>query len=101
MADIIEIDQDALNSDINRMHDELKLLRSQIKSVYDSVKEMDAMWNGPANEAFNQTFESDYQSMNEMCEMLESLIEYMENARDQYRYCENMVSQEIESIRVE
>lgn len=101
MADLIEINLEALDSDINRMQDELQLLRSYIGLTYDSIKELDTMWNGPANEAFNQTFESDYQSMNEMCEMIKSLIEYMENARDQYRHCEDLVSQEIESIRVE
>ncbi|WP_432627721.1 WXG100 family type VII secretion target [Brotaphodocola sp.] len=97
--DIIGINLEALGRDIGQMQTELQLLRSHIGLTYDSIKELNTMWNGPANEAFNQTFESDYQSMNEMCKMIKSLIEYMENARDQYRHCEDLVSQEIESIK--
>lgn len=100
MADIIEINIGTLAGDITQMQTEVRALRGEMKLAFDSVAELDAMWNGPANDAFNQAFESDRQAMEEMCRIIDSLIDYMENARDEYRRCEGSVSAEIDAIRI-
>lgn len=100
MADIIEININTLANDIGDMQAELKALRDEMKFAFDAVTELDSMWNGPANDAFNKAFDMDHQAMNDMCKTIESLIGYMENARDEYRKCESAVSAEIDSIRI-
>ncbi len=100
MADIIGINIGTLATDITQMETEVKALREEMKQAFDAVAELDAMWNGPANDAFNRAFESDHQAMEEMCRILDSLIEYMTNARDEYRKCEASVSAEIDAIRI-
>lgn len=100
MADIIEINIGTLAADIGEMQTELKGLRDEMKAAFDAVTELDSMWNGPANDAFNQAFQQDHQAMDEMCKTIDSLIGYMENARDEYRRCEAAVSEEIDSIRI-
>lgn len=100
MADIIEINIGTLANDIEDMQTELKALRDEMKFAFDAVTELDSMWNGPANDAFNQKFQQDHEAMNEMCKTIDSLILFMENARDEYRKCEGAVSDEIDSIRI-
>lgn len=100
MADIIEINISTLGTDITNMRTELTNLRSEMDKAYASVAELDQMWNGPANDAFNQAFQADKQGMEEMCKIIESLIEYMENAEKEYRNCESAVSAEIDAIRI-
>lgn len=100
MADIIEINIGTLAADIQEMKNELKALRNEMNLAFDSVTRLDAMWNGAANDAFNQAFQQDHQAMDDMCEIIDSLIAFMENARDEYRKCEEAVSAEIDSIRV-
>ena len=100
MADIIEINIATLANDISNMQSEVKALRGDMKQTFDAVIDLDSMWNGPANAAFNKTFQQDHQAMEEMCGIIDSLIEFMENARDEYRRCEAAVSAEIDSIRI-
>lgn len=100
MADRIEINIGTLAGDITQMQAEVNGLRDDMKLAFDSVMELDAMWNGPANDAFNRAFETDRQAMKDMCKIIDSLIGYMENARDEYRRCEASVSSEIDAIRI-
>ena len=100
MADIIEINIGTLANDIGEMQTEVKMLREEMRKAFESITELDAMWNGPANDAFNQAFRSDHEAMEGMCKTIDSLIQYMENARDEYRKCEASVSSEIDSIRI-
>lgn len=100
MADLIEINIATLKNDIGEMETELQGLRDEMKLAFESITELDAMWNGPANDAFNRAFQEDNKSMEEMCGIIESLIGYMENARTEYTNCEAAVSAEIAAIRI-
>ncbi len=100
MADIIEININTLSNDIENMQTEVNALRGEMKKAFAAVTELDAMWNGPANDAFNKAFAADSQSMEEMCGIIDNLIEYMSNARNEYQKCESAVSAEIDAIRI-
>lgn len=100
MEDSIEINIGTLKTDIGEMQKELQGLRNEMKMAFESVAELDTMWNGPANEVFNRAFQNDNKSMEEMCKIIESLIEFMDNARTEYTNCEAAVSAEIDAIRI-
>lgn len=100
MADIIEINIGTLATDIESMQTELANLRDDIRIAFEALAELDTMWDGPANEAFNQAAKNDHELLNQMCDIIKGLISYMENARDEYRKCENAVSAEIDTIRI-
>lgn len=97
---MIEINIRTLDNDIGDMQNEVKALRDEMKQAFNAVTELDSMWNGPANDAFNRAFQQDNEAMEEMCRTIDSLIGFMENARDEYRKCEVAVSSEIDSIRI-
>lgn len=99
MADMIEINITSLKGDIQDMQTEINEIRRIMGQAYNAVKELDAMWDGPANIAFNNAFESDRAAMNDLCKLVDNLISYMENARDEYTKCEAVVSAEIDRIR--
>lgn len=100
MADIIEINIETLATDIESMQTELTNLRDDIRIAFEALAELDTMWDGPANEAFNRAAKSDHELLNQLCDTIKGLISYMENARDEYRKCENTVSAEIDTIRI-
>ena len=62
------------------------------------MTELDAMWDGPANQVFMMQFNNDTQYAEEICNMVKKLIECMEYAKKQYDYCESEVSSLISSI---
>ena len=100
MADIIEINTNALNNDIENMQSELNGLRGEMKKAFFAVTELDKMWNGPANDAFHKAFQADHETMEEVCRIVDRLIDYMIHARDEYCKCESAVSGEIDAIRI-
>jgi WXG100 family type VII secretion target len=100
MADVIEINMSTLDLDAGEMADELQALRDEMNKAYTSVQELDMMWNGPANDAFNKAFADDQLLMENMCNTMQSLIDFMTNASGEYKTCESNVSAEIDAIKI-
>ncbi|MBD5479360.1 MAG: hypothetical protein HDR14_08740 [Lachnospiraceae bacterium] len=100
MADYIEVNITALEQDTGELRETLKLVRDDMGAMFDTVQELDTMWDGPANEAFNKQFESDRQTLLALCKAVEDILGSMENAQGEYRKCEAGVREEIEKIRI-
>ena len=100
MADYIEVNITALEQDTRELRETLKLVRDDMGAMFDTVQELDTMWDGPANEAFNRQFESDRQTLLALCKAVEDILGSMENAQGEYRKCEAGVREEIEKIRI-
>lgn len=99
MADYIEVNVETLEMDIKIMQDTLKQVREDMKGMFDSVSELDTMWDGPANEAFIHQFGIDHQTFQSLCDSVDGIIDSMENAKDAYRKCEGAVKDEINRIK--
>lgn len=100
MADYIEVNMTALEQDTGELRGTLKLVRDDMDAMFNTVQELDAMWDGPANEAFNRQFESDRQTLLALCKAVEDILGSMENAKEQYQKCEAGVREEIDKIRI-
>lgn len=94
----IEIETNTLASDIGELTSELEVAKSCIQTMITDMTELDAMWDGPANQVFMMQFNNDTQYAEEICNMVKKLIECMEYAKKQYDYCESEVSSLISSI---
>lgn len=96
----LEIETRRLQSDIEGLRDHLNGLRQTGDSLMAEINALSAMWEGEAKNAFTAQFQSDYNTLKSMAEVIEDLIKDLEFARQQYDTCENSVSSLISSIRV-
>lgn len=96
----IEISTAALQGDIEALETTLSQLEIEMKSMFQSVGELDRMWDGPANDAFNQQFLADHQTCQAMCETLRELIESLRHARTEYDKCEQNIDSMIRMVAV-
>ena len=96
----ITIDMTLQASDIQSLQENVALLRSQMQEMYNEITELDAMWDGPANDAFNQQFQQDYATMENMCKTFDSIIDCFEFANKEYNSCENSVFDIVKSISI-
>lgn len=94
----IEIETTALTRDIIDLTGELEDAKKSISTMADDMRQLDSMWDGPANEAFMQQFALDEQYAQELCNMVQKLIECMEYAKKQYDLCETEVGSLVRSI---
>lgn len=99
MATSFEVNLSNLNSDINNARHSLDYIEKNIKGMFDEIKELDAMWDGDANDAFNVQFNSDYEMMLDVCKNIEKIIVSMEFAKQEYAKCENSVSSAVRAMK--
>lgn len=96
----ITINTDTLASDIAELNSALETARRTLSDMFTQIQELDAMWDGPANDEFNKQFTNDHENAKGLCATVESLIACMEYAREQYNSCENQVNGIVSAIRI-
>lgn len=96
----IEMNTSTLAGDIETLEQAAAQLESQMKKMFQSIEELDTMWDGPANEVFNQQFQLDYQFCEEMCGVLRDLIGSLNHAREEYDKCEQNIDSLIRTIQI-
>lgn len=96
----IAVNTSTLASDISELQTTLASAKAQLDDMFNQVVELDAMWDGPANEEFNRQFGNDYENAKNLCKTIESLIECMKFARDQYNICENEINDIVSAITI-
>lgn len=96
----ITVDTSILAGDIDELQTALANAQRQLEEMFDKVAELDTMWDGPANEAFNRQFGNDHENAKNLCKTIASLIECMVYAKEQYDLCENEVNDIVSAITI-
>lgn len=96
----ITVNTDTLASDIAELNMTLGTARNLLDNMFTQIRELDTMWDGPANDEFNRQFANDHENAKEMCKTVQSLIECMQYAKEQYNSCENQVNGIVSAISI-
>ena len=96
----IKINSAALRNDSKKVAELVGNAEKELKEAYTAMKELDAMWEGPANEAFVHQFVADYENFKSVCEYVKSFSSQLELAAKEYERCEENVNSAIKAIRV-
>jgi len=94
----IATNTDLMTSDINSLTDELKGARGQLDKMFTEITELDTMWDGPANEEFVRQFAADKTACEELFKTIDSIIECMTYAKNEYVKCDNEIGSIIGAI---
>ena len=96
----ITVNTDTLAYDIAELTSRLNMARRMLTDMFAQIQELDAMWDGPANNEFNRQFANDHENAKGLCQTVESLINCMEYAKEQYNSCENQVNGIVSAINI-
>lgn len=96
----IAVNISSLNGDIEELERTLNSLKKSTSDAYARIQELNGMWTGQANAAFNSQFVTDYASMQVICDNIKSLLDCMRYAKGEYTSCENSVSSIISAIKI-
>lgn len=100
MGEKIKINTKTLQKDTNAILTDLKQVQKKLEAMQSDVAELNGMWSGEANKAFNKTFNKDIKVLAELCSSLESIAVYEDTAKTEYDKCENKVSSLIEAMNI-
>lgn len=95
----IEINTDALSRDTGEIQTQINNIRSEMQGMFEAVQELNSMWKGEANSAFNVQFAKDYEIMGEMLQCLDKYAEALQYAQKEYCICESNVLQAIRALK--
>lgn len=76
-----------------------KLERDKAKMIQE-IQELNRMWQGPSNQAFNAQFKTDCESLDNLCKTIREMIRAMENAKKEYDQCDNRVNALISALKI-
>lgn len=96
----LEMETRRLQSDIDSLKGHLKAMSQTGEKMMTNINALSTMWEGTAKNAFTVQFQSDYETLKSMEDVISTLIESLEYAREQYDKCENNVASIINAIRV-
>lgn len=96
----IEMNTSTLQSDIGTLEELIAKMQEQKRKLTNTVEELNSMWTGQANAAFNTQFKTDMVNFDNMLQILREMLESLENARREYDGCEQRIESIINSIAV-
>ena len=96
----IAVDTAILSRDIGRLESLLTRLESGRRKMTQEIQELNTMWQGPSNQAFNIQFQTDCGCLENMCKTIREMIQAMEQAKTEYDLCDNKVKEMIVALRV-
>ncbi len=96
----ITVNTDTLKKDSQDITTKAENLRASLEEVYNEVKALDTMWDGPANTAFNLQFAKDYENFKKVCTTIENFAQDMNNAASEYERCESEIQSVIKALKV-
>lgn len=99
MSKEFEVSFQSLTRDIETIRQAINYMQLNLKSMFAELKELDAMWDGDANDAFNKQVQIDDEFMQEVCNNLNKLVAAMEQAKAEYRRSEEAVHSTINALR--
>lgn len=100
MGQKIAVNTDTLSKDIEALQEQLDFVKTDINKMYDAVRVLDNMWEGSANQAFNDQFNKDRKDMLELCNSIQKIIHCMVYASKEYKSCEANVYDIVTSILI-
>ena len=76
-----------------------RLEKDKAKMVHE-IQELNRMWQGPSNQAFNDQFKTDCTSLDNLCRTIREMIGTMENAKREYDQCDNRVNALVSALKI-
>lgn len=95
---MIRVSTQRMKNDIDRLKEDVTLLRNSIKELEEALAFLAGCWEGPGWIAFQNQVREDMVYMNELCAELENYIKNMQDAAKIYNKSEQRAYSEVSRI---
>jgi len=98
--DYTKIDASRLMGDITKTEADIAQSEKETDGMFAAVAELNKMWQGPANEAFNQQFIDDYNRMKNYLSNLKKYAQRLREDKTAYESCESRVREKVNALKI-
>ena len=99
-ANKIRVNTDSLNQTKKNLQEKLNSIRKAISDISEDMNTLNSMWMGEAHDAFVANTDSGIQFLNNVCDGIQGIINYEENAVTEYNKCEQQVAELIRQMQI-
>ena len=102
MSDIkyLRVDTRELNKDLDELQRLTVVLNDAEKNMIEQIRQLNSMWTGKANSAFNVQFDIDCSKFEQLRDTIKKYREKLAKARTEYNRCDSKVNDIVNSIKV-
>lgn len=93
MANLIQVTPEEMVRKAQNLDQKITEWGQTVQSIYNLVEELDAMWDGLANSAFNVNFKEDLPHYNQLGEMMSEYSNAIKEAAKRYVDGEQQVAE--------
>ena len=94
----IGFDTDILNNEVVQLKNEIEVAKQLIDRVYVVMDELNATWEGAANQVFRTVALQDRGDLLEICDIIEGIVESMQDSNNDYRQTDEEVTKLIQTL---
>ena len=96
----LKVNTNRMDSDVQKLNGGLNQTRAHLQNIHDAMDRLHAMWEGAARDAKKQRFDTAYQNMTALCDLVQKMIDQMDQDRKEYDSCENQVMDAVNALNV-
>lgn len=82
--EILYVKPEEMNTVASNIENKISEWQAAVQKLYTLQQEMDAMWDGTANDSFNQNFQGDLQKFNALTNLMQEYVVAIKTAANNY-----------------
>lgn len=96
----LKVNTNRMASDVQQLTTRLAQAKAHGEKVKAAMDALNAMWEGQARNAEKQSFDTEYQNLVSLCDLVQQMIDELNNACKTYDTCEKQVMDTVNGLRI-
>ena len=96
----LKVTTDRMLNDVDDLTSYLTHIKTCMQELCTAMDTLLSYWDGPASEAEMQVYQAERQNIDQLCKLVEELIDEMSNDASAYNICEQQVADAVNSLRI-
>lgn len=96
----LKVNTNRMASDVQQLTTRMEQAKEHGEKIKAAMDALNAMWEGQARDAEKQSFDTEYQNVVNLCDLVRQMIDELSAAREAYETCENQVMDTVNGLRI-
>lgn len=96
----LKVNTDRMRGDAEDLSGRLKQSQNRMQTFCSTMDALLGYWEGPASQAEAQIYQAEKQNMDQLCKLMDDLINELSSDASAYNTCEQQVADAVNSLRI-
>lgn len=96
----LKVNTDRMRGDAQDLANRLQQSRNRLQTLCTTMDALLGYWDGPASQAEARVYQAEKQNMDQLCRLMDDLIQELTSDASVYSTCEQQVNDAVNSLRI-